>query len=67
MHFTSCRQNTQNLKNLISLRPLELSDFHNYTLHPNKQVPKSKNSHRHAPGGGGRLAAGDVGPRLANK
>jgi hypothetical protein len=67
MHFTSCRQNTQNLKNLISLRPLELSDFHNYTLNPNKQVPESKNSQRHAPGSRGRLAAGDVGPGLANK
>jgi hypothetical protein len=60
-------KNTKGGKNLIFLRPLETFDFHNSTLSSNKPVPESKNSHKHAPGGGGELAAGDVGPKLANK
>jgi hypothetical protein len=39
MQFTSCRQNTRRVKNLISLRPLETFDFHNSTLSSNNQAP----------------------------
>jgi hypothetical protein len=42
-------------------------NLHKSALESNTQVLESKDSHRHVPGGGGKLAASDVGSGLANK
>jgi hypothetical protein len=60
MEFTRFRQSTKEGKNLFAHRPLG-------TFESSQICPPVKISHRYAPGGGGELAAGDVGPGLANK
>jgi hypothetical protein len=41
--------------------------FHNHTLDFNSQTPEYKILPKHAPDGGGEVAAGDVGLAQANK
>jgi hypothetical protein len=48
-------------------RSLGLFKPHNSTLDSISQTPEYKILHRHAPDGGGEVAAGEVGPAQANK
>jgi hypothetical protein len=58
MQFTSYRQNTNELKNLLAHMPLG-------TFETSQICPRARISHKYAPGGGGRLAGGEVRPGRA--
>jgi hypothetical protein len=60
MEFTRCRQNTKVRKNLLALRSLA-------SLLASQKFPRARNSHKSVPGGGGELAADEVGPGRGNK